>query len=586
MYARQISHLQASIKRLEEKSDNISWGRVIFFFVFVAGLGFENWFVIIGAVLGFAGFVYVHKRVDAFRHRLERRRKLAERQQGTASLDWNLIPAAPEVKATAALSPSLTELDILGERSLLRLIDWTFSSHGRDRLLALFSSNDVTTQEIARRNTLTNELGRLKMLRTRFLLLTEGSHQVDSAKMAELVDSSFEMPGAGVRYAATWLAQGAFAGLFVWSQLHPERAALHYSAAMVLIGVHVWARNKVLAGNAFRDSILISVSLDRFRTATRVLERFSSTSLPELRRVLEPFVGNHSATRTLSRLEWITGALSVRQNMLVHFLLHLVVPWDLIWTRQLEKIRLRLKEKLPAWQNAVAEFEAFASLAQFAEANPEYIVAKLLPAPALHATGLKHPLIPKARAVGNDISLTEKERCTLITGSNMSGKSTFLRTVGINLLLAKAGCPVAADTFAFADLPLYTSLGVSDSLDQGLSFFHAEVRRLSEILKRAKEGQGVFYLVDEIFRGTNNRERLQGSLAYIRELTRTSSLGLVTTHDLELASLETTSPSIVNYHFRESIENGTMNFSYLKARGPCPSTNALEIMRMNGLPVE
>jgi DNA mismatch repair ATPase MutS len=170
----------------------------------------------------------------------------------------------------------------------------------------------------------------------------------------------------------------------------------------------------------------------------------------------------------------------------------------------------------------------------------------------------------------------------------MAGKSTFLRTIGVNLCLAYAGATVNADRLETSLFRLFTCIKVSDSVQDGLSYFYAEVKRLQALLAAAKADDSlpVLFLIDEIFRGTNSRERLIGSRSYIRELAKGSSVGLVATHDLELIKLADEIEGVTNLHFREEVSNGRMVFDYRLRPGPCPTTNALTIMRLEGLPVE
>ena len=170
----------------------------------------------------------------------------------------------------------------------------------------------------------------------------------------------------------------------------------------------------------------------------------------------------------------------------------------------------------------------------------------------------------------------------------MAGKSTFLRTLGLNLLLAFAGSVVDGTALAASPLRLFTSIKISDSVTQGVSFFYAEVKRLKRLLDELERGDTLplFFCIDEIFRGTNNRERLIGSRSYIRQLVDKHGVGLISTHDLELVKLAEELPAITNYHFRDDVVNGQMVFDYKLHLGPCPTTNALKVMRNAGLPVE
>ncbi len=201
--------------------------------------------------------------------------------------------------------------------------------------------------------------------------------------------------------------------------------------------------------------------------------------------------------------------------------------------------------------------------------------------------GIGHLLLSPAKRVTNNISLKGCGKVILVTGSNMSGKSTFLRTIGINACLAQAGAPVCADFFHANWMRIFSCIRVTDSLKAGLSYFYAEVKRLKIVLDAVKEDHPtpVLFLIDEIFKGTNNKEGLLGSEAFIRALVRSNGLGLISTHDLELSRLEGDLQGVTNVHFQETVEGNELVFDYRVRSGPCPTTNALKIMVKEGLPV-
>ena len=185
-------------------------------------------------------------------------------------------------------------------------------------------------------------------------------------------------------------------------------------------------------------------------------------------------------------------------------------------------------------------------------------------------------------------SLRKVGEITLITGSNMAGKSTFLKTAGVNLCLAYAGGPVNAKVLRTRLFRIFTCMQIHDSITDGLSFFYAEVKRLKALLAVLHEDDQapIFFLIDEIFKGTNSRERLIGSRTYIHHLSKQSGVGMIATHDLELGQLDDQISSLTNYHFRDDVTDGRMVFDYKLHQGLCTTTNALKIMRMEGLPVE
>jgi DNA mismatch repair ATPase MutS len=261
----------------------------------------------------------------------------------------------------------------------------------------------------------------------------------------------------------------------------------------------------------------------------------------------------------------------------------------------LEQLRRDVLLQYPVWLETLAELEAACAMGNFAYLNPDYhwpsvpqvtTIGNGQPA-RLSAKSLGHPLIPPRKRMTNDLELRGVGQVVLITGSNMSGKSTFLRTIGINACLAQAGAPVCAASFEWTWIRISCCIRVDDSLEAGLSFFYAEVKRLKRLLEAAEDWSAppVLFLIDEIFKGTNNRERLIGSRSYISALACSNGFGLVTTHDLELTEMESEIPQATNAHFQETVEAKELRFDYKLRPGPCPTTNALRIMALEGLPV-
>jgi DNA mismatch repair ATPase MutS len=239
------------------------------------------------------------------------------------------------------------------------------------------------------------------------------------------------------------------------------------------------------------------------------------------------------------------------------------------------------------------ELEALGSLANFGYLYSEATFAEVdntgdPESVPFFASELGHPLIGAGERVYNDFAIDQVGTLVMITGSNMAGKSTFLRTLGINIRLALTGAPVLASTLTMIPFRVFASITVTDSVTDGFSFFYAEVRRLKMLLDCLQEPDGVpvFFLIDEIFRGTNNRERLIGSQSYVNSLIGENGCGAIATHDLELVKLAQDNPDVSNYHFRDDVIDGRMVFDYKIHPGPCPTTNALRIMRLAGLPVE
>jgi len=332
-------------------------------------------------------------------------------------------------------------------------------------------------------------------------------------------------------------------------------------------------------------------ALRRFGTVFKYLESRGCSGLPQLQKLCSPFLDPHKRpSAELRRIERIAAALGLRTNALLWLIVHVFVPWDFFFTYRLELVKKEISQELPRWLDVWYELEALNSLANFGWLNPHYTFPEIVSEQKLFAgKGLGHPLLKPQQKVANDFHLDEQQQLVLLTGSNMAGKSTFLRTIGLNLRLAYAGSTVNADSLQVSLFRLFTCINVSDSVQDGLSYFYAEVRRLKQLLSAVEAGHElpILFMIDEIFRGTNNRERHIGSGAFIRALSdRDNAVGVIATHDLELTRLADENRGIANYHFCEEVSDGRMVFDYLLRSGPCPTTNALKIMQIEGLPVE
>jgi DNA mismatch repair ATPase MutS len=325
------------------------------------------------------------------------------------------------------------------------------------------------------------------------------------------------------------------------------------------------------------------------------MERFKFRSGSNLAKLISPLQNSERLpTSYLRKALWLSIAASAQKNEVIRLLFNVLFPWDLFFAYRLAIYKESLRERLPIWLGTVNSFEALCSLATFRAINAHVTFPNVIqhdPDDPLRSSfvgkNIGHPLLPVKSRVTNDFTIEGVGEIALVTGSNMSGKSTFLRTVGVNISLAQAGGPVDAESLTLTPSRLFTCINVSDSVNDGISYFYAEVKRLKRLLDQINsDGPPVLFLVDEIFRGTNNRERFTGSRALLLSLAQLSAVGLVSTHDLDLVDLENAEgASIANYHFREHIEGGKMVFDYELRPGPCPTTNALAIMELEGLPI-
>jgi ABC-type multidrug transport system fused ATPase/permease subunit len=312
-------------------------------------------------------------------------------------------------------------------------------------------------------------------------------------------------------------------------------------------------------------------------------EDFSGERLKELK--AELFVQNRPASFYIKKMSSILSYFDLRLSREFHVLFNNLLFWDLHCAYRIEKWKKRVGPVVRKWFDVIGNFDALSSLGNTFFNNPDWILPELSESEfKLQAESIGHPLIPRAENVRNDITLRGKGNIMVVTGPNMAGKTTFLKTLGVNIVLALAGAPVCARRFVISPLRVYTSMKVTDSLDKKLSLFYAELQRLKVIMDAILRKEPVFFLIDEMLKGTNESDRHKGAIALIKQLVENEADGVLATHDLELTKLEKEfSESIANYHFDGYIEEDKLLFDYILRGGICQSSNALELMKKVGL---
>ncbi|MGE3153020.1 MAG: hypothetical protein AB7G48_07715 [Nitrospiraceae bacterium] len=540
-------------------------------------------------VLGFIAVAAYHNRLEQRMHRWRLWRAIKRTHLARLHLDWSAIPRKEH--EPPADHPYAKDLDLLGAHSLLHLLDTTVSSNGRERLTSWLLAPSQDRSRWATRQRLARELSRLTLYRDRLVLegLLVGEQEIDGRRLQAILLTPAGWPTLPVLLTIQAMLSVGTIGL-----LAASLAGWLPGYWLLTFGLYAFLFLSIeRSQQAFEHALSLQVELDKLGAVLAYLERRARDKSSALGELCASLIrADRSPSRHLRQAARIVSGLSVRSNPLAHIFVNLPGPWDLYFIWRLQRLQTRIADHLPKWLDILAEVEATSACASFAYLHPSYTWPTLAagehePGPTLEAIRLGHPLIPANQRMSNDATLQGRGELWLVTGSNMSGKSTFLRTIGINVCLAQAGAPVCAERFGWSWVRLYCCIRVEDSIEQGLSHFYAEVKRLKLILEAARDRSAapILFLIDEIFRGTNNRERLIGSRAYIQALASHNGFGLVTTHDLELAELETVISTLRNVHFQETIEDGALSFDYVLRPGPCPTTNALRIMAMEGLPV-
>jgi hypothetical protein len=583
-------------------------GVIVAFFVFGETIVSPWWLVLPAAV--FAGLVVLHSRVVESWERANRAVKFYERGMARLENRWAGSGAAGErFRNTSHVYEE--DLDLFGKGSLFELLSAARTRSGEDTLaqwLLIAASN----QEAAARQEGIQELRPRLDMREDLAIRGEGVRsnldQDAVAAWGEAPEVSFP---AGARVIAPFLAGAVVVtfGLYigsVWTRtpfLIALFLALGYWAFLGARTLRVTAAVNAPARDlALLSKLLEQIEKDRFeapllrqlqaRLAESGVVASEVNAQNGVRHVAVPDPDG-GARRTLcasaeiAKLERLVSLLDWQRN-----LLFAPIAFAILWSPQLalaiERWRGRSGRHIREWIAGVGEFEALCDLAAYSYEHPGDTFPELTETSGgwFEAEGLGHPLMPAAQCVRNDVRLGGETRLLIVSGSNMSGKSTLLRAVGLNTVLAWAGAPVRANRLKISPLIVGASIRVLDSLLDGRSRFYAEITRLREIVRLAEGSRTVLFLVDELLSGTNSHDRRIGAAAIVRMLLDRGAIGMITTHDLALVKIaDDMDGRAVNVHFADSLEDGRLHFDYRLLPGVVERSNALDLMRSVGLEV-
>lgn len=584
-YENRLAYFEDLAQREEQRTGRIADLRLG---VFALGLalalaawwGYMAWGWLAVPFAAFAALVALHESAH-------RRRALA--LLGVAHYRAGLRRVAGEPDACAleaALRPvdSLyaRDLDLFGRGGLFERLCAARTSVGA-QTLADWLLTGAPVDTIAARQEAAREIAARHDFRERLALAGGAVAAMVSADDLRRWSDEPRRLGAGWRLpVAVGLGGVALAALPVAALGFPPALLLALAANIVFV-----AANK--RGLAALDRSLepIGRELRALAVVLEILERedFSAPLLREQQAALRDGAGT-SAAAAIRQLDRMTAAYESYQNQLF-IVIALYTLWPFWWGVAIERWRARHREALQGqWMNALGTLEALASLGGHAFEHPAHAWPEVTAGAArFEANGLGHPLLPTGQRVCNDVALNGELRLLMVSGSNMSGKSTLLRSVGLNAALALAGAPVCATRLAMSPLRLGAVIRVEDSIQRGASRFYAEIERFKALLDATAVAPPLLFLADEILHGTNTRDRVAGAQALIAGLLERGALGLVTTHDLALTDFVSQLKGAKNVHFQDDWKDGKLAFDYRLREGVVTKSNALDLMRAMGLPV-
>lgn len=474
------------------------------------------------------------------------------------------------------------DLDLFGEGSLFQLLSSARTRMGEETL-AKWLLAPASVESIRERHGAVSELRRELDLREDLAVLGAdvgaGVHPEELVKWAE---SPNQMKPDWLRWLALVLASLAVMGAMAWAVWGIATPLVFVVVIEAIITYRFrHALDEVSHGteHAFRDLDLLSGVLARFES-----QKLEAPRLQALQREL--WSSNVRASEAIARLRSLVDLINARHNLFVR-----IIDAPLMYSVQVAFAAERWREAhggaLRLWASATGELEALLSLASYSFEHPADPFPEFADGEAsLEGEEVGHPLLPAVLCVRNDVSIRGETRVLLVSGSNMSGKSTLMRAVGVNVVLAMAGAPVRAKRLQLTPLELGASIRVNDSLQEGSSRFYAEITRLRQIFDLAGKEPALLFLLDELLQGTNSKDRRIGAEGIVRALLIRGAIGLVSTHDLALTDIGgSVEGHLRNVHFQDEFENGKMTFDYKLRDGVVTKSNGLELMRSIGLDV-
>lgn len=593
-YKERIVYCDGQIKRYNRSINTYSLFRLLIvvlgFILIYQALEVQSIFLtflaFLSTVVVFTGLVRKHSQLYARREYFQNLRTVNQNEINSIENRTNLYPDGEQwCDEKHAYS---SDLDIFGSKSLYQLVNRA-ATHGGNKKLAEWLSGAAEKKVIEDRQEAIRELatksGWVQDIQAKLLF-----HNKKDDELVRLFSYLNTTPLFGQKTALKKYVAAApyiFAVIAVLSLASDNFRPLLLLLGLVNGGLILFNLSRInrtdqLIGRA-------GAVLKSFGDVFRCIEAESwNAALAKQLQASIGVGGKHPLSHRIAELSKLIDKLDYRLNIFVSLILNYIFVWDLRQVFALEAWKEKNKHNLEVAFDVVAELEALISLSSLHTNNPTWSYPLITDNEnyTLIARELAHPLISPATRVANDFVLKDDRIIEIVTGSNMAGKSTFLRTVGINAVLAFAGAPVCAQRFEVSLMRIVSYMRIKDSLNESTSTFKAELDRLQMILNIAQRGEKAYFLIDEMLRGTNSVDKYRGSKAVIRKLLTDNAAGMVATHDLQLAKLEQEHPGRVrNYHFDIQIENGEMHFDYKLKEGECATFNASILLQKIGVEV-
>jgi DNA mismatch repair ATPase MutS len=588
-YNQRIAVLKAGLKKLQQKKSVFGWLRfgsiaaIIAAFYILWSLGV--WYTIAAAVALLAIFIRLLyadlKNKEAITH-ITNLININNDELKFLSGDYYEFPAGDEHILSDHLYAN--DLDIFGKASLFQYINRASSEMGSAQLgeylkfpalRKLILKRQVAVKELAKKVEWIQDL-QAKGKEKKITFVTK--RRLDNWMAEPPVFSKFKpwkllrylLPAIIISIVTLYIFDAVSSGIFYFF-------LLLYAAIAYQINKYVAPVHETLSKIA--DEIdIFSLSIEHIENAT-----FESPLLKELQSAL--FYQNKNVSKDIDKLHKLLDKLDLRYNLVLSLPLNILLLWNLQQMLGLENWKSEQQKNIDKWFNTLAHTEALNSLGMLCFNKPVWAFPQIADDYFfIEGKEVGHPLISKDKRINNNIEIKHNGELMLVTGSNMAGKSTYLRSIGVNVILAMAGSPVCAADFKVSHVQVISSMRITDNLAESTSTFYAELKKLKTIIEKVNTGERVFILLDEILRGTNSLDRHTGSVALVKQLIKHHTAAIIATHDLELAKIKDEFPdNIVNYHFDVQVSGDELYFDYRLKPGVCNSLNASILMKKIGI---
>lgn len=588
-YNKRIGSKKLEIEKLNRNYNSISLLRIltvisaIFFEVFCytrRDLFFGIVLFVLHIIL-FLFLVKIHEKIYINKERVKGFIELNKKEIERINGKWKSFDDKGE-EYLDLKHPFINDLDIFGKNSLFQWVNNTKTTYGRESLKNLMMFNNLPRREeiLERQSSLKELADKIDFRQELTSTLKSDKNKNDETFIGDWVKENdkkhikfFDLIRIGMPIINVLVIILTIFGIGEWIDI------------LVTLGISYYLL-KFIDSDVKKGLIIFEDLKYKIKTYVKAIkiienEEFKSSELNKLKSIFKD--SNSLASEDLLELEKITSWLYDRHNAF-YIILNCLFLWDYQMIKKLEKWKYKNKDKFNAYMECLGQFEAMSSLSTLVFNNPLWEVPNITDS-VLSGKDLTHPLLGD-EAVGNDFYMDKNTRVLLITGSNMSGKSTFLRTVGFNMILSYLGLNVPAKEFNVPIFNIYTCMRTGDDLENNISSFYSEILRVKGIVDGTKRNERIFFLLDEIFKGTNSIDRHEGAVVLINQLLKGDTLGLVSTHDLELCDMEKNNDFVSNYYFKEYYKNNKIMFDYKIRQGVSKTRNAKYLMKMAGIDIE